>query len=81
MLGLSCFAGVPFSSYLDFSYTDPITGLQATALLNSVTADPTQTASITGLEAITSLNIGTGTGGTVIPNVWTSIITDQYRSS
>lgn len=81
MFGLAAFSSVPFASFLRFSYTNPVTGLQANALLGSVVADPTQIVSITGLGATAILNIGTGTGGVAFPNTWTSIITDQYRSS
>ena len=81
MFGLAPFAGAPFSSFLTFSYTDQLSGLQATALLNSVSATPITPVTISGVEGITSLNIGTGTGGSTFPNRWTSVETDQYRST
>jgi len=81
MFGLAPFAGAPFSSFLTFSYNNPISGLQATALLNSVNATPITPVAILGVTGTTSLNIGTGTGGVTFPNRWTSVETDQYRST
>jgi hypothetical protein len=79
MFGLAPFAGAPFSSILQFSPTTTLSGLQATALLNSVNSAPTQTVSLTGVFATASLNMGSGTA--TYPNVWTLIPTDQYRGS
>lgn len=79
MFGLSCFAGAPFSAFLQFSTTDTLSGLQATALLNSVSTNPAQIANITGVVATASLNMGSGTA--TFPNTWTLVPTDQYRSS
>jgi|APGre2960657373_1045057.scaffolds.fasta_scaffold06981_2 hypothetical protein len=79
MFGLSCFAGAPFSAFLQFSPNTTLSGLQATALLNSVIATPIQTTSITGVFATASLNMGSGT--VTFPNTWTLVPTDQYRSS
>ena len=79
MFGLAPFAGAPFSAYLQFSPTTTVSGLQATALLNSVNVNPIQTVSITGVFATASLNMGDGT--VTYPNTWTLVPTDQYRSS
>lgn len=79
MFGLAPFAGAPFSAFLQSSPNTTLSGLQATALLNSVTATPAQTASITGVSATASLNMGSGT--VTFPNTWTLVPTDQYRSS
>ena len=81
MFGLTTFAGAPFSSFLTFSYTDPLSGLQANALLNSVNATPITPISLTGVVGTTVLDIGTGTGGETFANRWTSVETDQYRST
>lgn len=82
MFGLAPFAGAPFSSFLTFTDTNAsVAGLQANALLNSVIAAPSLRVAVEGVEGIASLNIGTGTGGITYPNRWTSIETDQYRSS
>jgi hypothetical protein len=76
MLGLAPFSGVPFSGYLIFSPTSTVSGLQANALLNSVTATPATDVSITGVSATASLNIGAG--GVTFPVRWTTINTAQY---
>lgn len=76
MFGLAPFSGVPFSGYLIFSPTSTVSGLQATALLNSVTATPITPVSITGVSATTSLN--SGIGNTTHPVKWTTIDTTQY---
>ena len=82
MFGLATFASTPFSSFLQFTDTTaPIAGLQANALLNSVSGDTSLSVAVAGVEGITSLNIGTGTGGITYPNRWTSVETDQYRSA
>lgn len=79
MFGLAPFAGAPFSAFLEFSPNTTLSGLQATALLNSVSTLPSQTVSITGVFATASLNMGSGT--VTFPNTWTLVPTDQYRSS
>ena len=76
MLGLAPFSGAPFSGYLVFATSDTLTGLQANALLNSVTVTPATDASITGVFATASLN--SGTGGVTFPVRWTTINTAQY---
>lgn len=76
MLGLAPFSGVPFSGYLIFSPSSTVSGLQANALLNSVTATPFTEASITGVSATVSLN--SGINGTTFPLRWTTINTAQY---
>lgn len=76
MLGLAPFAGAPFSGYLIISPTSTVSGLQATALLNSVTATPATEASITGVFGTALLN--SGVGGTTFPIRWTTINTAQY---
>jgi hypothetical protein len=76
MLGLAPFSGAPFSGYLIFEPTTTVSGLQANALLNSVTATPATDASITGVFATASLN--SGTGGVTFPVRWTTINTAQY---
>lgn len=76
MLGLAPFSGVPFSGYLIFSPTSTVSGLQATAILNSVTATPITPVSITGVSATTALN--SGASNTTHPVKWTTIDTTQY---
>ena len=76
MLGLAPFSGAPFSGYLIFEPTSTVSGLQANALLNSVTTEAITEASITGVFATASLN--SGTGGITFPVRWTTINTAQY---
>jgi len=80
MFGLAPFAGAPFSAFLQSSPNTTLSGLQATALLNSVNANPAQSVTLTGVYATASLNMGNGTT-TTFPNTWTLVPTDQYRSS
>jgi hypothetical protein len=79
MFGLSCFAGAPFSAILQFSPKTTLSGLQATALLNSVTATANYYANITGVSATAILN--SGAAGTTFPVAWTLIDTTQYPIS
>jgi hypothetical protein len=76
MLGLAPFSGVPFSGYLIFSPTSTVSGLEATALLNSVTVTPATDVSITGVVGTVLLN--SGFNGTTFPVRWTTIETAQY---
>jgi hypothetical protein len=76
MLGLAPFSGAPFSGYLIFSPSTTVNGLQANALLNSVTATPEIIAPITGVFCTALLN--SGTGGITFPVRWTTIETAQY---
>ena len=76
MFGLAPFSGAPFSGYLIISPTSTVTGLQANALLNSVTATPATDVSITGVSADALLN--SGVGGVTFPVRWTTINTAQY---
>ena len=76
MLGLAPFSSVPFSGYLIFEPTATVSGLQANALLNSVTTEAITEASITGVFATALLN--SGVGGTTFPVRWTTINTAQY---
>jgi hypothetical protein len=76
MLGLAPFSGAPLSGYLIFTPSATVTGLQADALLNSVTATPAITASITGVSGTVFLN--SGINGTTFPLRWTTINTAQY---
>jgi hypothetical protein len=76
MLGLAPFSGAPLSGYLIFTPSVTVTGLQADALLNSVTATPVITASITGVSGTVLLN--SGINGVTFPLRWTTINTAQY---
>lgn len=76
MLGLAPFSGAPFSGYLIFSPSSTVSGLQADALLNSVTTESAVQASITGVSATALLN--SGINGTTFPLRWTTINTAQY---
>lgn len=76
MLGLAPFSGAPFSGFLVFSPTSTVSGLQANALLNSVTATPSTTATVTGLQATAYLT--SGSGNVTHPIKWTTIDTTQY---
>ena len=79
MFGLAPFSGAPFSGFLIFSPSSTVSGLQADALLNSVTATPATDVSITGVFATASLN--SGVGGVTFPVRWTTINTAQYPLS
>lgn len=79
MLGLSCFSGAPFSAFLQFSPSTTVSGLQADALLNSVTVGSSYFASITGVSATATLN--SGASGITYPVAWTLIDTTQYPIS
>jgi hypothetical protein len=79
MFGLSCFSGAPFSSYLVFSPTTSVSGLQADALLNSVIIASGQAITLTGVYATATSEMGDGV--TTYPNIWTLINTDQNRRS
>jgi hypothetical protein len=76
MLGLAPFSGAPFSGLLIFTPSATVSGLQANALLNSITATPLITASITGVSGTALLN--SGFNGTTFPIRWTTINTQQY---
>jgi hypothetical protein len=76
MLGLAPFSGVPFSGFLIFSPTSTVSGLQANALLGSVTVANGQVIPITGLQATALLN--SGASNTTHPVKWTTIDTTQY---
>ena len=76
MFGLAPFSGAPFSGYLIFEPTATVSGLQANALLNSVTATPATSVSITGVSGTVLLN--SGFNGTTFPVRWTTINTAQY---
>jgi hypothetical protein len=81
MFALDSFSGAPISGYFEFTPGTTLSGLQATALVNSIDAFPQIVVVITadGLIATTLLNSGSST--TTFPKLWTLIITDQYRSS
>jgi hypothetical protein len=79
MFGLSCFAGAPFSAVLQFSPSTTVSGLQATALLNSVSVGANYFANITGVSATATLN--SGAANTTFPVAWTLIDTTQYPIS
>ena len=76
MFGLAPFSGAPFSGFLIFSPSSTVSGLQATALLNSVTATPATDVSITGVVGTVLLN--SGASNTTHPVKWTTIDTTQY---
>lgn len=76
MLGLAPFSGAPFSGYLIFSPSSTVSGLQANALLNSVSVTNGPYITITGLSATAVLN--SGAGGVTFPVRWTTIDTAQY---
>jgi len=76
MFGLSPFSGAPFSAFLVFTTSETVSGLQANALLNSVTVTPATETTITGVFATASLN--SGVGGVTFPVRWTTINTAQY---
>jgi hypothetical protein len=79
MFGLSCFSGAPFSSFLQFSPSTSVSGLQANALLNSVVVASGQSIALTGVFATATSEMGSGT--TTYPNTWTLVPTDQNRRS
>lgn len=77
MFGLAPFAGAPFSSILTLTTGSDLTGLQANALLNSVTAGQVVTVALTGQEAIVYL-MAAGSSS-ITPSYWTLIDTSQYN--
>jgi hypothetical protein len=79
MFGLSDFSGAPFSAYLQFSPSTSVSGLQANALLNSVSAGTFYGVILTGVSATAILN--TGASGKTFPVSWTLIDTTQYPIS
>ena len=79
MLSLDSFSGAPISGYFLFDTANTVSGLQATALLNSVITDPSVVVGITGVSATVSLNLGNGTN--TFPLVWRTINTAQYPIS
>lgn len=81
MFALDSFSGAPISGYFEFVPGTTVSGLQANALINSVSAFPTIVVNVTadGLSMTAYLN--SGSASTTFPKLWTLIITDQYRSS
>lgn len=76
MLGLAPFSGAPFSGYLIFSPETTVSGLQANALLNSVTVSSGPIVAITGVQATATLT--NGAANITHPARWTVIDTTQY---
>lgn len=76
MLGLAPFSGAPISGFLVFSPVSSVSGLQADAILGSVTATPTTITSITGVSGTAILNIGFN--GRTYPVKWSVVPTAQY---
>jgi hypothetical protein len=79
MFGLSDFAGAPFSAYLQFSPKTTVSGLQANALLDSVSTGSNYGVTLTGVSATATLN--SGAAGKTFPVAWTLIDTTQYPIS
>lgn len=74
MFGLAPFAGAPFSSVLQITSSYNPSGLQATAILGSVSISADTTTGITGVSATTELGVLNQNKG---PVFWTSVITEQ----
>jgi len=74
MFGLAPFSGAPFSSVLSIAGSSTLTGLSATALLNSVLAENVVNVNLTGNQTVASLMAGSAV---MNPAYWTLVDTSQ----
>ena len=81
MFGLASFSGAPISGYLIFEPSATVSGLQANALLNSVSAVPVTNVDITTDNIVATAILSMGSGTVTYPLKWTLINTVQYPTS